>query len=374
MAWFVMLLALTTTSSYAWIPVGGGDKPKLQIETRFQLWGVWFGPDLVAPGTVSQTEDVQDFFLRRGRLLARYRPTDSLELALQVGQDNWGTKVLSDETGFRIKDFYMNWKAREPIQVVAGQFKVPFLRSNLESGFNQLLVDRSAVSAVRPAREGSRDIGVMVWGNAGGFQYRTALTDGSDQEDSNSGSSPRGSARIAWNWGAHETSLSYTGTNIGKERLFQLALQGDMQSDRTDPVDLTFPTELRDYGAWAVDAYLDLPFAKRWAVTLEGAWIERRDDYQDATLGVREIDAFYAQAGLLLPFELKETRFQVTARLDDLDSGRDTGRSSTTAKTFGLNWFIRGHDQKIQLDYTRRTERPTNLDNDALRISLIMVF
>ncbi len=107
---------------------------------------------------------------------------------------------------------------------------------------------------------------------------------------------------------------------------------------------------------------------------VEGAWIERQDDYLDATLGERDIDAFYAQAGLLLPGEFRGTRLQIAARLDDTDSTRDTGRTSTTGKTLGLSWFLKGHDQKLQLDYTRRTERPTNLDNDALRLSLVMVF
>lgn len=72
--------------------------------------------------------------------------------------------------------------------------------------------------------------------------------------------------------------------------------------------------------------------------------------------------------------EMKGTRLQLAVRLDDLDSRRDSGRTSTTGKTFGVNWFLRGHDQKLQLDYTRRTERPTNLDNDALRLSVVMVF
>ncbi|HET6373899.1 MAG TPA: porin, partial [Candidatus Polarisedimenticolia bacterium] len=230
----VLMTMTAASAAHAWIPLGGGEKPKLEIETRFMFWGVMFGRDLVGPGTPDQKEDVQDFFLRRGRLVARYRPTDSLELYLQVGQDNWGTKVATDETGFRIKDFYVNWKARDSFQVAAGQFKIPFLRNNLQSGFNQLLVDRSVVTAVRPAREGSRDLGVMAWGNAGGFQYRAALFDGSDQEDINTESSLRGSGRVAWNWGARETGLSYTGTSLGKDKRLQVGLQGDMQADRAD--------------------------------------------------------------------------------------------------------------------------------------------
>ncbi len=360
--------------AHAWIPIGGGEKPKLEIETRFMFWGVSSGEELGAAVAVPpQAENVQDFLIRRARVLFRYRPTDSLELYLQAGQDNYGAKIVNDEAGFRVKDFYVNWKALEPFQVTAGQFKVPFLRQNLESGFNQLLVDRTVVTALRPARDGSRDVGVMGWGNAGGFQYRAALFDGSDQEDLNSTSSPRGSGRIAWNWGARETGLSYSGTTVGKSKLLQLGLQADVQSDRVDPLDLGFTTDLRDYGAWAFDAYFDCPFGEGWAVTAEGAWIERRDDYQDPMLGSRYLDAFYFQAGLLLPMEMKGTRLQVAGRLDSLDSHRPSARAGSKAGTLGLSWFIKGHDQKIQLDYTHRTEQP-KLDNDVVRLSLVMVF
>jgi len=373
-----LIAALVTmtagSAAHAWIPVGGGDKPKLEIETRFMFWGVSFGRDLLPTGALPQTEDVQDFFIRRGRLLLRYRPSDTLELYLQAGQDNWGAKVLTDEAGLRIKDFYVNWKARESLQVAAGQFKIPFLRNNLESGFNQLLVDRSGVTGVRPAREGSRDLGAMAWGNLGAFQYRAALFDGSDQEDLNTGSSPRASGRLAWNWGGRETGLGYTGTSIGEEKRLQLGLQGDVQSDRADATDTGFTTQLRDYGAWALDAYFDYPFSRKWAVTVEGAWIERHDDYQDPAIVNRNIAAFYAQAALLLPAEMKGTRLQVAVRLDDLNSERGTGRTSSTGRTLGLNWFLRGHDQKLQLDYTHRTSRPTSLDDDAVRLSVVTVF
>jgi hypothetical protein len=370
-----MVIMAAGPAAMGWTPVGGGDKPKLEVETRFMFWGVDAGKDAVPAGTPAQMEDVQDFYLRRGRLLARYRPTDKLELYFQAGQDNWGSKVSTDETGLRIKDFFVNWNARDSFQATAGQFKIPFLRNNLESGFNQLLVDRPAVASVRPAREGSRDLGVMAWGNAGPVQYRAALFDGSDQEDISTGSSPRGSGRVSWNWGARETGLGYTGTTIGQQKLLQIAVQGDVQSDRADPADAVgFTTALRDYGAWAVDLFLDLPFAKRWAVTGEGAWIERHDDYQDPTLADRDLDGFYVQAGVLLRFQPKGTRFQLAARFEDLDTSRSTGRTSSTGKTVGLNWFLRGHDQKLQFDYTHRTDSPVEIDNDLVRASVVMVF
>ena len=133
---------------------------------------------------------------------------DALSLTLQLGQDNVGARLLTPDSGITIKDAYANYRASNTVQVVVGQFKVPFLRANLESGFNQLLVDRGTVPTLRPAREGSRDLGMMLWGNAGGLQYRVAAFDGSDQDGSSTESSLRLTTRIAHNWFAREPGLA----------------------------------------------------------------------------------------------------------------------------------------------------------------------
>lgn len=369
-----LLTALATGGAHAWVPVGKSDKPRLEVETRVMLWGVRFGPDLVGPGAPPRSGEFDDLLLRRGRLAARYRPLPWLEFFLQAGEDNLGAKAIGDNAAFKIKDLYTNLKVHDAFQVAAGQFKIPFLHGNLQSGFTQVLVDRSAVTAVRPAEEGSRDTGVMAWGNAGGFQYRVAALDGADQDGFGADSSLRGSGRLSWTWGDPDRGFSLTSASLGKSKRLQVGLQGDFQGDRADPLDASAPAALRDYGAWALDAYLDCPFGEGWALTVEGAWVQRHDAYEDPALATRDIDGYYTQAALLLPGELAGTRLQVAARLDDLDTRRGPARSSSTGKTFGISWLLQGHERKIQVDYTRRTEEPVNRDNDALRLSLVLVF
>jgi hypothetical protein len=254
---------------------------------------------------------------------------------------------------------------------MVGQFKVPFLRQNLQSAFNQLLVDRAVLPSLRPAREGSRDEGGMVWGNLGGFQYRAAVFDGSDQEDTNAGSSLRGSARLAYNWFTRETGAGYTGTTLGEKRVLQVAAQGDRQNDRFDARDDTgFTAELRNYRALAFDVFYDEPFGGRWSLTLEGAYLDRRDNYEAPALATRHIDGYYAQSGLLFPGGGGAGRFQLTGRYEDLDTERGAATSTQKNRTFGVNWYAAGHSRKIQLDWTRRTERPA-LDNDEIRLSMV---
>ena len=354
------------------------EKKKIELELRLMFWAVSAGPEDLPTGTpvpTAQTENIQDFFLRRGRLILKAQGSPRLDIYAQIGQDNAGSRILRDDAGFRIKDLYLNYKRAEALQVVVGQFKVPFLRQNLQSDFELLLVDRSLLTSLRPAIEGSRDQGGMVWGNRGGLQYRVAVFDGADQEDNNPTSRLRGSARVSYNWFTPETGLSYTSTALGEKRILQVSVQGDAQNHRLDSRDdAGFTTESRDYRAWAADVFYDQPFAGRWVVTFEGAWAERRDDYDALGVDTRSIGGYFAEAGLLLPWTIGPGRIQVSGRYEDLDTDRGPATSTIKFRTAGLTYYAAGQARKIQLDYTQRHERPTAIDNDEVRLSVIASF
>lgn len=344
--------------------------PRLDIEVRVMFW-----TDSAERQSLPDQEGrITDFFVRRARIILQGRPTESVSYYLQVGQDNIGAKLLTDDGSIRIKDAYINYRANDGLQAVVGQFKIPFLRANLESGFNQLLVDRGALPALRSSREGSRDLGVMVWGNLQGFQYRAALFDGSDQEVRNPETHLRGSGRIAYNWFTNETGLSYTGTSIGSRRVLQLAAQVDAQDSRLDQRDeAAFQALQRDYRAYAVEGYVEQPFASAWTVTAEAAWFDRRDDYLEPGIATRTVKGYYAQAGVLLPGHIGPGRFQPAFRREDWDTDRGPQETNTTRNTVGVTYFISGHDRKVQADYTWKGET-VDIANDEFRLSVVLVF
>ncbi|HKQ96441.1 MAG TPA: porin [Candidatus Polarisedimenticolia bacterium] len=381
---FAILLAVAFSipaPALAWNTLVEGEKGKLEIEFRLQAWAMTAGPDTpFIPGLnsappVAQDENINDFFVRRARVLLKAQISQSLELAIQFGQDNLGSKILRDDASMRIKDAAINWKKNDALQVIVGQFKVPFLRQNLASGFNQMLVDRSLVDALRPAIEGSRDQGGQVWGNHGGLQYRAALFDGSDQEDTNAGSSVRQSARLSYNWFTPEPTFGSTDTTLGQKKILQIAGQADHQNGRVDARDdVGFAAETRSYTAWAAEIYYDQPFGEKWAVTALAVWLQRRDDYDTVGLETRSTDGHYGQAGLLLPWEIGPGRLQIAGRWEEIESDRGAGESSMRARTFGLTWFTKGHDRKIQFDHGELKERPTDLDDNFYRLSVVAVF
>lgn len=346
------------------------DQAKYQIEARLMVWADVSGRQSVA----DQTGTITDFLVRRARLVIQGTPVKAISFSLQLGEDNLGAKVLTPDGSIRIKDAYVTYRANHALQLTAGQFKVPFLRINLESGFNQLLVDRGTLPSLRPAREGSRDLGFMAWGNADRLQYRAAFFDGSDQEARNSRSSVRMSTRLAYNWFAKETGVGYTGTYLGSTRVLQIAGNVDVQNHRLDLRDQSaFQARPRDYRAYAVEGFFEQPLARSAAVTIDGAWFHRSDDYLDAGLAQRTQQGYYAQAAYLLPGRVGPGRVQFAVRQEDWTDERGARHLDITRTTGGAAYYLKGHAQKAQADFTHKRETP-EITNDEFRLSLVLVF
>jgi hypothetical protein len=348
----------------------GADSPKYHVEARFMFWGDASGRQSI-PG---QQQRIDDFFIRRARLVFDGRPTESITLYVQLGQDNVAAKVLTEDGSIRIKDAYLTYRAAGALQFTAGQFKIPFLRANLESGFNQVLVDRGSLGSQRPAREGSRDLGVMAWGNMAGLQYRVALYDGSDQEAANARSGVRSSTRVAYNWFANERGLGYTGSYLGTTRVLHVAAQLDIQGSRLDARDESgFQSRPRDYRAYALEAFFEQPFARASALTVDGAWFDRQDDYVESGVATRQLRGYYVQSAFLLPGEIGFGRLQFAFRREAWDAERGPVDRRTTRTTAGATYYLKGHSRKVQTDYTRKHEAP-EISNDELRVSVALVF
>jgi len=364
-------LALGAASARAAVTVVENDKGKLDVE----LGGMFSASTSGQDSAPDQKSRVYDFALRRVRVTANATASKWLSLTLQVGQDNVGSKIATEDTGFKIKDAYANLKSRDELQLAVGQFKVPFLRINLEGDLKGLLIDRPLASALRPAREISRDIGAMLWGNYQGLQYRLGLFDGADQDQKNSTSSPRLSGRAVYNFYSLEKGLSYTGTSVGEERVFQVGGDFDWQNDRLDARDdKDYVAQSRDYRAGAVEVYYDQPFKKTWAATIEAAWVGRHDDYNDPTLAQRKVRGYYVQGGVLLPGKVGPGRVMVDFRNEYTKGTRGAATTEIKQNALGGTWFVKGQSRKLMIDYTWRREDPKELDNDELKAAFVAVF
>src|SRR5262245_52603477 len=110
----IWLLLLAASPARAAVTLVEGEKGKLEAEFRFQFWAMDSGPDLpLLPGIntappPAQEENIQDFFVRRMRVLFKAQVGTRLEIGLQIGMDNIGSKILRDDAGVRVKDAAIN--------------------------------------------------------------------------------------------------------------------------------------------------------------------------------------------------------------------------------------------------------------------------
>ena len=123
----------------------------------------------------------------------------------------------------------------------------------------------------------------------------------------------------------------------------------------------------------AIDAFFEQPLVHSAALTLEGAWLDRADDYAEAGLATRHLDGYYLQGGFLLPGEIGPGRLQFVLRREDWTVERGAAETATTRDTVGATYYLHGHNRKLQADFTRKRET-LEVKNNELRISASVVF
>ncbi|MDA8326123.1 MAG: porin [Nitrospiraceae bacterium] len=100
-----------------------------------------------------------------------------------------------------------------------------------------------------------------------------------------------------------------------------------------------------------MDEYSEYPVGKG-SIATEAAYF----DYNTDTPLNPRIKAWYAQAGYLLPGKIGPGRLQPAIRYDTCKP--DDNDTATKAWSAGLNYYIKGHNVAIQIEYL-------NISNEA---------
>jgi hypothetical protein len=138
------------------------------------------------------------------------------------------------------------------------------------------------------------------------------------------------------------------GTYLGKKKVLSLGAGYDSQNGLT-----LADVQDRDNRVWTMDAFFDYPVGDG-AVTAEAAYINidnctQSHNYSELAAG-DDADNWYLQAGYLIPGKVGPGRFQPYVRYETVDPD---GRNGTDYTSAGLNYYLKGHDGKISIDYTR---------------------
>ena len=244
----------------------------------------------------------------------------------------------------------------DAFKVQIGRMYVPFTRNYGTTSTKTLLnLDLNwAQGGIRggifyPSRVG-RDDGVCVWGNIlkKKLQYRFLVAKGIYDSHVNPQNHPRFSGRVAWAFWEPETTWFNQGTYLGKKKILTIGAGFDYEDG------LILNGEKKDYWAYTVDIHYDQPLSKEGAATIEAAFIylnnlagslkwTRCEKGGDASI-------FSLNGGYLLPFNILKIRIQPNLHFERIDPANEDG---TNVFGGGINFFIKGHANKLSLDLTR---------------------
>lgn len=279
----------------------------------------------------------QNVFIRRARFLVAgqiapnvtfFAETDSPNIGKQTGT---GSKNMSTQT--IVQDAYVEYKVNDKLAFDAGLMLISPSRNGLQSAASLLPIDYGphtfANSAPTQSTAG-RDTGIMAKGyffnkkleyRAGVFQ---GMRDVPDRE-------LRITTRVQYNFFDPETAYFYTGTYLGKKKVFSVGGGIDHQ---------------HDYHAFAIDAFFDRPVGKG-AITTQADFIKYDGGKNFMKSLPDQHDALF-EIGYLIP----ATKWMPVVQLARRDvAGTNVNDEKRVAA--GLNYFITGHNANVKVLYQR---------------------
>jgi hypothetical protein len=344
------------------------EEHKLKAGLRLQTWY-----QFVEDGTSGGDKNLNDFMIRRFYITLKGEVLPNLGFFSNIANDRLGQDGLDNSSmglgsGIAIRDAWIYYNLHPAFQVQMGRMYIPFTRNYgttstffllpLDLGFTQGGVRGNIFYTSKVGR----DDGVVVWGNPfdGKVQYRLGVFEGVEDDFNpanparagNPDDNVRFAGRFALNLLDQETKWFNKGSYLGKKKVLALGAGFDYQEDL-----ILNGRDGQNNLGWTVDLFFDHPVGNG-AVTFEAAYIKEHNVTQTIPYSwlVSGDDAYiyYAQGGYLLPCELGPGRFQPYVRYERLNVD---GKPDTGIPCAGLNYFLKGHDAKLTLDWTLIDQR-----------------
>ncbi|MCD6198446.1 MAG: porin [Deltaproteobacteria bacterium] len=316
--------------------------------------------------------NLNDFMARRFYLYLKGDVTPYFSFfthiaADRIGQDGVDRPSLGLGSGIAFRDLWITFKLNEALKIQMGRMYVPLTRNYGTTSTKCMLttdlpfLQGGVRGNIFYAQKVGRDDGVTIWGNSldGLLQYRFMVSEGVENDD-NPDDNLRFVGRVAVSLLEPETGWFNKGTYLGKKKVLSLGFGYDTQNDLT-----LNSREDQDNRVWTADVFFDHPIGEG-AVTVEAAYIDIQNctqthNFSELAAG-DDAENWYIQSGYLLPGKVGPGRIQPYMRYEAVyvDDKDDTEFMSA-----GLNYFVKGHNAKISLDYTY-VEQESDRDDQSI--------
>lgn len=302
-------------------------KTNLQVQSQYQFLSL---------DEAGGSETVHTFQIRRGRIaFSGFAFSENLTFKFQIealGGKASATNKGADMSGPSLKDGYINYKFADYFQLRTGQHKLSFNREELTSSSKQQFVDRSMLNDVFTL---GRDLGLTAHGKFAEDRFHYAVYaahNGKGDRKFNDNFSVIVGARVSYNLlGDH----GYTMADVKDSEDHHLVISAGGAYDSGD---------VKVFGLTGDIAYRYNGFSAL------GEFNYGNDSDSDVT-----VYGFLGQAGyFILPERFEVAGRGVAVMVKDQTNGYEFGGA--------LNYYFKGHNLKLQLDYAMLLNSSLALD------------
>lgn len=262
-------------------------------------------------------------------------------------EGDFGANSIAETTGYRaqISDVFINWNKYSFANVKVGQFKTPF-------GYEQLLADTKSLTVERSLPNDrltdNRQIGLGVSGDiiAKRLSYSVGAFNGSGVNNSFNDNE-------SFMWAGRLNGVAFDGKVADRETRVAVGINALTTRDKSiskagfgfdapaaPAADNLFFGRRASYG---IDAQV-----KWWLFGLEAEYLlshfepANRVPFDDL-----DAEGWYVTATA----EVWPKRLQALVKYETFDPNRDVAGNSSDVLTFGLNYFFKGDDLKLSVNY-----------------------
>jgi Phosphate-selective porin O and P len=318
----------------------------------------------------------QDMMLRRSRIKAMGQLYEFGTYYLELRADN----INQDQAAasVQLEAGYLDLTLAKEHSLMVGLYDVPFSRGLLTGDSRLLFMDRGVIiDQLSNLGLVDNTVGVMAHGRPGEgrFEYAIGLSD-NRAFDADASSTPVGSnqlmpaGRLVINLldpapaGGY---ADYRATYIGQGERLSLGVNVASLGDAFEGAD-TF-----DILALGFDIFGNLG---PW--TYQGEY----DTVQKSMTAGSGVDydtsGWYLQTGYLLPLEIAlsagSLKLEPTLRYQQLDPNSELSGDGSRWTSVGLNAYLKGHNLKLQMDFTVKDEEGPEIANNTFMVQMQLDF
>lgn len=320
----LLLLAGSAATSNAQVLIKVNDTVNFKLGILMQPQADWL-QDAATDGYT------QNLFIRRCRLLFAGQVAKNVTFFVETDAPNLGKQSATGKNiqpSMFLQDAFVSYKVRDELIVDAGLILVSVSRNGLQGATTLLPIDYSAYTFSNSAPTQSsagRDTGVQARGYLakGHFEYRVGMYQG--VRDAKSRNAFRTNVRVMYNFLDPESGFFYTGTYLGKKKVFAIGGGYEQQND---------------YNSYAADLFLDHPLGTG-SITAQ-ADVVRFDGGTFLTTLPKQTDQL-VEVGYLIPSVNLSPFVQYVHR-----DRANTNTGDETRYSLGLALWHAGHNANLK--------------------------